>query len=561
MLALLLCLLAQWSVAQPKWVEKAKRAVFSVVTYDGNDKILNTGNGFFVSEDGVALSDYGLFKGAQRAVIISSEGVKMPVESIMGANDMYDVVKFHVNISGKKVNALPVATTAPGVGSDVYLLPYSTQKDRSCTVGKVKEVTKVEGKYSYYTLNMQLKDKMVSCPLVTSDGDVFGLAQKASGQDTASICYAVGAEFAMAQHISALSFNDLTLTSIGIPKALPDTEEQALVLLYMASSQYSPDKYVALLNRFIEQYPNSSDGYIRRASYRMAVGKSDAAMDSVATDLDQALEVSNKKDDAYYNRAKMIYTYQLGKPAKTYKDWTYDRALNEIRKALAIQSLPVYQQLEGDILFAKQDYADALVDYEKVNASNLASSATFFNAAKTKQLLKAPSTEILALMDSCVAHCVQPYTEQAAPYLLERAQARMDAGEARLAVADYNDYFTAVNGQVNDVFYYYREQAALKAKQYQLALDDITKAIEVSPKDLTYRAELGAINIRVGRNEEAEKVLKKALEIDPKYAEGYRLLGIAQLQLKKNSDACASFAKAKELGDPNVDALIKKNCK
>lgn len=65
LLMLTLCLLAQWSVAQaPKWVDKAKRAVFSVVTYDQNDKILNTGNGFFVTEDGVALSDYTLFKGA-----------------------------------------------------------------------------------------------------------------------------------------------------------------------------------------------------------------------------------------------------------------------------------------------------------------------------------------------------------------------------------------------------------------------------------------------------------------------------------------------------------------
>ena len=57
LLTLALCLLAQWSVAQaPKWVEKAKRAVFSVVTYDESDKILNTGNGFFVTEDGIALS-------------------------------------------------------------------------------------------------------------------------------------------------------------------------------------------------------------------------------------------------------------------------------------------------------------------------------------------------------------------------------------------------------------------------------------------------------------------------------------------------------------------------
>lgn len=47
LLMLTLCLLAQWSVAQaPKWVDKSKRAVFSVVTYDQDDKILNTGNGF-----------------------------------------------------------------------------------------------------------------------------------------------------------------------------------------------------------------------------------------------------------------------------------------------------------------------------------------------------------------------------------------------------------------------------------------------------------------------------------------------------------------------------------
>ena len=85
LLMLTLCLLAQWSVAQaPKWVDKAKRAVFSVVTYDQDDKILNTGNGFFVTEDGVALSDYTLFKGARRAVVMSSDGAQMPVEAIMG---------------------------------------------------------------------------------------------------------------------------------------------------------------------------------------------------------------------------------------------------------------------------------------------------------------------------------------------------------------------------------------------------------------------------------------------------------------------------------------------
>lgn len=72
----------------------------------------------------------------------------------------------------------------------------------------------------------------------------------------------------MEQKIKPLSFNDHTLSSIGIKKGLPDTEEQALVFLYMASSQLTPEKYAELLNDFIAQYPNSADGYLRRANNR-----------------------------------------------------------------------------------------------------------------------------------------------------------------------------------------------------------------------------------------------------------------------------------------------------
>ena len=138
---------------------------------------------------------------------------------------------------------------------------------------------------------------------------------------------------------------------------------------------------------------------------------------------------------------------------------------------------------------------------------------------------------------------------------------RLNAVQGRGAMLDYDEYYKAVRGNVNDVFYYYREQAAVQAKQFQRALDDLAKAIELNPKELTYFSELAVVNIRVGRNEEAIKVLKDALEIDSKYAEAYRLIGVAQLQLKQNKEACASFAKAKELGDPNVDALIEKHCK
>lgn len=562
-LPLLLFFLAQGSMAQtPKWVEKAKRAVFSVVTYDKNDKMLNTGNGFFVSEDGLALSDYSLFKGAERAVVITAEGKQMPVSTILGANDMYDVIKFRVAITEKKVPALIVATIAPAVGADAWMLPYSTQKSIACVSGKVKEVSKVAGEYHYYTLSMQMKDKMVSCPVMSADGQVFGIAQKSSGLDTITTCYAAGAAFAMSQKISALSLGDAALKSIGIRKGLPETEDQALVYLFMASSSLSGDDYEKLLDDFIRQFPANTDGYLRRANYYVAKGKDNHSLfDKAVADFNQALKIAQKKDDVYYNIGKLMYAYQLSKPEKTYKDWTYETALKNVRQAIALDPLPIYVQLEGDILFAQQDYAGAFAAYEKVNASNIASAATFFNAAKTKELMKGESKEILALMDSCIARCPQPITADFAPYLLERAQMNMNAGEARNAMFDYDAYYKAVNGQVNDVFYYYREQAALKARQYQRALDDIAKAVELNPADLTYQAEHAVVNLRVGRYEEAIQILNTILKTDPKYGEAYRLLGLCQIQLKKTDEACGNFNKAKELGDPNVDELIKKYCK
>ena len=560
-LFLSLCFWIQWGMAQtPKWVEKAKRAVFSVVTYDKDDKILNTGNGFFVSEDGIAVSDYALFKGAQRAVIIDTEGRQMPVLNIMGADDMYDVVKFRVDITGKKVNSLTLATAPPAAGSEIYLLPYSTQKDRSCTFGHVKSIDKMVGNYFYYTLQLRLKEKMVSCPLVTAEGSVFGLAQKSSGQDTTTVCYAADVRYAMDQKISALSYTDFALKDIGIKKALPDTEEQALVFLYMASAQLPLDKYAEVLNDFVEQYPNSADGYMRRAVNRASM--SDAvSMQLVEADMDRALELAQDKAGIRFERAKLIYNYVLNNSEKTYDNWTLDKALEEIREAVVLQPLPVYIQLEGDILFSKQDYASALSCYEQVNRSSLASPASFFRTAQTKEMMQAPVEEIVALLDSCVSRCPMPYTDATAPYLLARAQALLNAGQARRSMLDYDAYFKAVDGKVNDSFYYYREQASLQAHQYQRALDDLAKAIELNPKELLYRAELAVVNIRVGRSEEAVKVLQEALQIDPSYSEAYRLMGLAYIYLKKKNEACEALAKAKELGNENVDDLIEKNCK
>lgn len=561
-LLIVCCLFAQFGMAQaPKWLDKTKRAVFSVVTYDKDNNRLNSGNGFFISEDGTALSDHTLFQGAERAVVIHSDGTQMEVDAILGANSMYDVIKFRVNTGNKKVPALVVAATSPAVDNEIYLLPYSTQKDRSFTPGKVIEVSPIGDNSNYYTLSLALNEKMQSCPVVNANGEVFGIAQKATGKDAETQCYALGVKYGMGLTINALSASDITFRNIGIKQGLPTSEDQALVNLFMAQSQVTPEEYTGMLNDFISQFPNSADGYIRRATNYVYTGTDKSAIENAAKDLAKALSVTTKKDEVHYNSAKLIYTYQLTGPEDKYKDWTLDKALSEIRSAIAIDPLAIYIQQEGDILFAKGEYESALASYEKVNQSNLASQQSFFSAAKTKELLGAKPEEILVLMDSCVVHIPTPVSVENAAYFLERARLYMETEQYRPAMLDYDTYYNAVNGDVNDLFYYYREQAAFNARQYQRALDDINQAIKMNPEEIMYHTELGVINLRVGRYEEAEAAINKALAIDPNYAEGYRILGIAQQQLKRMDEACANFAKAKELGDPAVDALIEKACK
>ena len=555
------CLVAQLASAQaPKWAEKAKKAVFSVVTYDKENKIKGTGNGFYIDAQGTALSDYTLFENAARAVVINADGKQQDVSRILGANSMYDIVKFNTPID-KKQTTLTLASQPAKVGETVYLLPYSTQKATTLQTGKVTSVDSIGNNSFYYTLEMKTGEKTVSCPIMNANGEVLGLIQK-NASDESMESYAIGASYGASLAISALSMNDGALNKIGIKKALPDTEEQALVFLYMSSEQMDKETYLSVLNDFLSQYPHSMEGYIRRANYYMSM-KDTSKYPLADEDLKKAIEVSSSKEDAMFQVAKAMYSYLISQEGKEgYEEWSYDKTLELIRDAIQKNNQPLYVQLEGDILFAQGKYGEAFNCYDKVNQSSLASAATFYSAAKAKQLTEGSDiNEVLALMDSAIEKLSKPYFGEAAPYFYERADLRAQAGKYREAVMDYNTFYDAVSGDVTAYFYFQREQAEMQCRMYQQALNDINKAVEMAPEEVDYWVEKGSVHLRVNQLDEAIAAFNKALSMNDQYAAAYRMLGYCQAMQKKNKEACANFAKAKELGDEVVDQLIEKYCK
>ena len=331
----------------------------------------------------------------------------------------------------------------------------------------------------------------------------------------------------------------------------------------MSAEQLDNESYLSVIHDVLAQSPNRTEGYIRLASYYMSTG--DAAHHALADEnMKKALQVTTQKEETLYQVAKAIYSYMISlkEGEEAYKEWSYDKALELIREAIKSNNQPLHVQLEGDILFAQGKYTEAFESYEKVNQTSLASAATFYSAAKTKQLIEGSDmNEVLALMDSAIVKLSKPYFGEAAPYFYERAELRAQAGKYREAVMDYNTFFEAVSGEVTALFYYQREQAEMQCRMYQQALNDINKAVDMEPEDVDFLVEKGSVHLRVNQLDEAIATFQKAISMNDQYAAAYRMLGYCQALQNKNKEACANFAKAKELGDTVVDQLIEKYCK
>ena len=114
---------------------------------------------------------------------------------------------------------------------------------------------------------------------------------------------------------------------------------------------------------------------------------------------------------------------------------------------------------------------------------------------------------------------------------------------------------------VNANFYYLRHQAELTGRMYQLALNDINRAIQMQPDNDLYYAEKASLEIRVGYYDDAIKTAQECIRLAPQQSDGYLFLGVAQCVKGMKEDGLKNLKKAQELGEEQAAALIEKYSK
>jgi tetratricopeptide (TPR) repeat protein len=276
-------------------------------------------------------------------------------------------------------------------------------------------------------------------------------------------------------------------------------------------------QYMNFINRFIQKYPNAADGYIYRARQYAA----DGSFASADADMKQAVKVADKKDDAHYQYAQLIYQKELYQSNLPYEGWSMDRALEESQAAYSANPMPVYRQQQAQILYAQQKYAEAFTIYDELTRSELRSADIFFAAAQCK-LQQDDKRAALALLDSAVGTFSRPYVKTAAPYLRVRAQLSMDI------------------------------------RRYQQAINDMQDLVALEPNNATIWAEKGSYELRVNLLDQAKESAQECIRLDANNSDGYLITGIVQCIKGDKQLGMENLNKAKEMGNEQAQTFIDK---
>ena len=544
------------AMAQSSAVKKAAKSMFKLTTFDANGNLLHTGYGAFVDANGTCLATWEAFIGASKANIIDAQGRKYDVDCLIGANEIYNVSKFKVVVPEEKkmaITPIAIAQTKIEAGSDSWLIEYDTKNP----VIKKYQPSKVESFQNdlpYYIYEQTASDELAGSPFLNNNGELLGLMQPAKKRTD---IYCPSAQYAMSMTVSGFTSKQATIRLTQMRVALPDDFNQAVVALFMNQGSSANDNILGMADEFISKFPTASEGYNSKALYLSNKGQFAEA----ARVMEEGIEKCEKKDEPHFDYSKIIFNKLLYSNDSTFTEWTLDKAIAEVDAAMGVNPLPVYNLHKGKILYTAKRYDEAYNIFIDVTKTNMRSAECFYNASLCLQANNAPKEKVIEMLDSAVACFPQPYKADAAPYLMIRGKYLDDNGMYRKAAADYSEYEKLMGQMLNGKYFYLKEQAELKAKLYQPALDDIDKAITLAPNEQLYYAEKAMLQVRVNKIDEGMATAQLCMTRFPEYGDAHAVYGLAQILKGKKKEGLATLEKAKELGSEMAEPLMEKYSK
>lgn len=170
-----MCGPVQAQVDLPTLIKKIQPAVVTIIGYNGKDKPMRLGSGFFISADGQLITGWHVLHGVARAEIKLPRGERYPLTTVLAEDQRADLLKLSVQIPGA-TPFLKVADTRLQVGEHVLVVGSPLGLEQSVSEGLVSAFRTFRGRGEFLQISAPISPGSSGGPVVNLKGQVIGVS-------------------------------------------------------------------------------------------------------------------------------------------------------------------------------------------------------------------------------------------------------------------------------------------------------------------------------------------------------------------------------------------------
>lgn len=169
----------------PEIIKKIEPSIIVVLTYNRDGKLLGQGSGFFINENGEAITNRHVLEGAVRAEIKTMDGKIYPITKIIAEDQDNDILKVGVIIPKNQFRFLEISAPLPEVGEQVVVIGSPLGLELTVSDGIVSAVREIPIFGKIIQISAPISPGSSGSPVVNLKGEVIGVAtfQMIEGQN------------------------------------------------------------------------------------------------------------------------------------------------------------------------------------------------------------------------------------------------------------------------------------------------------------------------------------------------------------------------------------------
>lgn len=162
--------------------EKVSPSVFYIEVYDSQSNPVSSGSGFFVTKDGVAVTNYHVIEGSSQAWIQTKTGDIYEVTGVLSFDKSLDVAIIKINktsAAGNTVTAFPAVTMGDSdnikSGQTIYAIGSPKGMQDTISNGIIGNVNQIVNDYSFIQITAPISHGSSGGALIDEYGEIIGI--------------------------------------------------------------------------------------------------------------------------------------------------------------------------------------------------------------------------------------------------------------------------------------------------------------------------------------------------------------------------------------------------